>query len=94
MLVELRPDTKARGLAFFGEMMTGVQRKLLGVFSAMRMVKTRPTVDANGMSIDNGTPSPGDSLQLGYVWKASLINDIARGFNRAAWEEKIWKNRK
>jgi hypothetical protein len=77
-----------------GEMMTGVQRKLLGVFSAMRMVKTRPTVDANGMSIDNGTPSPGDSLQLGYVWKASLINDIARSFNRAEWEEKIWKNRR
>jgi hypothetical protein len=77
-----------------GEMMTGVQRKLLGVFSAMRMVKARPTADSSGMSIDTGTPSPGDSLQLGYVWKASLINDIARGFNRAEWEEKIWKNRK
>ncbi len=77
-----------------GEMMTGVQRKLLGVFSAMRMVKTRPSVDASGMAVDAGTPNPGDSLQLGYVWKASLINDIARSFNKAEWEERIWKNRK
>lgn len=77
-----------------GEMMTGVQRKLLGVFSAMRMVKTRPTVDSTGMTVDSGTPSPGDSLQLGYVWKASLINDIARSFNKLEWEEKIWKNRR
>jgi hypothetical protein len=77
-----------------GQMMTGVQRKLLGVFSAMRMVKTRPSVDSSGMSVDSGTPSPGDSLQLGYVWKAGLINDIARGFNKADWEERIWKNRK
>ena len=78
-----------------GEMMTGVQRKLLGVFSAMRMVKTRPTVDATGMTIDAGTAaSPSDSLQLGYVWKAGLINDIARGFNKAEWEERIWKNRR
>ena len=40
------------------------------------------------------TPNPGDSLQLGYAWKASLINDIARGFNKVEWEEKIWKNRR
>jgi hypothetical protein len=77
-----------------GHMMTGVQRKLLGVFSAMRMIKTRPSVDSTGMSVESGAPSPGDSLQLGYVWKAGLINDIARGFNKADWEERIWKNRK
>lgn len=77
-----------------GAMMTGVQRKLLGVFSAMRMVKTRPSVDATGMAVDPTTPNPGDSLQLGYVWKASLINDIARSFNKAEWIERIWKNRK
>jgi hypothetical protein len=77
-----------------GAMMTGVQRKLVGVFSAMRMVKPRATGDSTGLSLDAGTPSPGDSLQLGYVWKASLINDIARGFNKAEWEERIWKNRR
>lgn len=77
-----------------GEMMTGNQKRLLGIFSAMRMVKPRASVDASGTPIDTGTPSPGDSLQLGYVWKAQLIADIARGFNRAEWEEKIWKNRR
>ncbi len=76
-----------------GSMMSGVQRRLLGIFSAMRMVKTRASVDANGQQIDTGTPAPGDSLQLGYVWKAQLIADIARSFNRADWEERIWKNR-
>ncbi|TAK13626.1 MAG: serine protease [Acidobacteria bacterium] len=76
------------------QMMSGIQKRLLGVFSAMRMVKTRPTVDASGMAVDAGAASPGDSLQLGYVWKASLVNDIARGFNRQDWEERIWKNRK
>ena len=76
-----------------GAMMTGVQRKLLGIFSAMRMVRTRGT-DANGQPADQTQPSPGDSLQLGYVWKAQLITDIARGFNRADWEERVWKNRR
>lgn len=78
-----------------GDMMTGViQKRLLGIFSAMRMVKSRAQVDSNGQPIDTGTPLPGESLQLGYVWKAQLITDIARGFNRAEWEEKIWKNRR
>ena len=77
-----------------GGMMTGVQKRLLGIFSAMRMVKPRITVDASGAQIDTGAPSPGDSLQLGYVWKAQLIADIARGFDRAEWEERVWKNRR
>lgn len=77
-----------------GDMMTGIPRRLLGIFSAMRMVKSRPSIDANGQTIDAGTPNPGDSLQLGYVWKAQLITDIARGFNRAEWEEKVWRNRR
>ena len=76
------------------QMLSGNQRKLLGIFSAMRMVKPKAAVDSGGMPIDTGTPSPGDSLQLGYVWKAQLIADIARGFNRADWEERIWKNRR
>jgi hypothetical protein len=77
-----------------GQMMSGVQRKLLGVFSAMRMVKTRQAADGTDMLSPGSTPNPGDSLQLGYVWKAGLINDIARGFNKADWLERIWKNRR
>jgi hypothetical protein len=73
-----------------GSMMSGAQRKLLGVFSAMRMVRTRGAADASGF--DNAQPSPGDSLQLGYVWKASLINDIARGFNKEEWTAR-WNQR-
>ncbi|MEI6245128.1 MAG: trypsin-like peptidase domain-containing protein [Acidobacteriota bacterium] len=77
-----------------GAMMTGVQRKLLGIFSAMRMVKPQASVDATGTPIATAVPSPGDSLQLGYVWKAQLITDIARTFNKEEWLEKIWKNRR
>lgn len=75
-----------------GQMMSGVQRKLLGVFSAMRMVKTRQAAD--GTDMIGGPPSPGDSLQLGYVWKASLINDIALRFDKEEWLERVWKNRR
>ena len=74
-----------------GGMMSGLQRKLLGIFSAMRTLRPR---DNDGQLMSQGSPSPGDSLQLGYVWKAQLINDIAHGFNRAEWEERIWKNRR
>ena len=74
-----------------GGMMSGLQRKLLGIFSAMRTLRPR---DNDGQLMAQGSPNPGDSLQLGYVWKAQLITDIARGFNRAEWEERIWKNRR
>jgi hypothetical protein len=77
-----------------GAMMSGVQRKLLGIFSAMRMVKPQASVDAAGTPIATAVPSPGDSLQLGYVWKAQIITDIARTFNKEEWLEKIWKNRR
>ena len=77
-----------------GAMMSGVQRKLLGIFSAMRMVKPQASADAAGTPIATAVPSPGDSLQLGYVWKAQLITDIARTFNKEEWLEKIWKNRR
>lgn len=77
-----------------GNMISGIQRRLLGIFSAMRMVKPQASVDSSGTPIAAAVPSPGDSLQLGYVWKAQLITDIARNFNRAEWEEKIWKNRR
>lgn len=77
-----------------GAMMSGVQRKLLGIFSAMRMVKPQPSTDASGTPIATAVPSPGDSLQLGYVWKAQIITDIARTFNKEDWLERIWKNRR
>ncbi len=77
-----------------GAMMSGVQRKLLGIFSAMRMVKPQASADAAGTPIATAVPSPGDSLQLGYVWKAQLITDIARTFNKEEWLERIWKNRR
>jgi len=77
-----------------GDMMTGVQRRLLGIFSAMRMVKPQASVDAGGTPIASAAASPGDSLQLGYVWKAQLITDIARTFNKEDWLERVWKNRR
>ena len=72
-----------------GAMLTGVQRRLLGIFSAMRMVRSRST-EAGASQ----TPSPGDSLQLGYVWKADLLADITRAFDKTAWLDQVWKNRR
>jgi hypothetical protein len=49
-------------------MRTGRVMRLLGVFSAMPVMRS---------------PTPGQadvSLQLGYVWKASLIADLARAY--------------
>jgi len=49
-------------------MRSGRVLRLLGVFSAMPMVRSQ-------------TPGQSDtSLQLGYVWKAALIADLARGY--------------
>ena len=84
----LSPEEYQRVLAIMGRTPTMVE---LGIFSAMRTLRPR---DGDGQLLSQGSPSPGDSLQLGYVWKAQLITDIARGFNRAEWEERIWKNRR
>ena len=67
-----------------GAMATGRIMKLLGVFSAMRMV--RPQSGGDG-SIFNpqGDATAGGSLQLGYVWKAALLADLARGFDIKTW---------
>jgi hypothetical protein len=49
-------------------MRTGKVLRLLGVFSAMPVMRSQ-------------TPGQSDiSLQLGYVWKASLIADLARAY--------------
>ena len=51
-----------------GVMRSGHVVRLLGVFSAMPVIRSQ-------------TPGQSDiSLQLGYVWKASLIADLARAY--------------
>jgi Trypsin-like peptidase domain len=58
-----------------GVMRTGRVLKLLGIFSAMPVVRRAPSSDAlaaaPGASFET-------SLQLGYVWKASIIAEMAR----------------
>lgn len=59
-----------------GTMRTGRVLKLLGVFSAMPVVRDMKTAAANA---DAAPPAPTETaLQLGYVWKAALIADLAR----------------
>jgi hypothetical protein len=67
-----------------GAMTTGRIVKLLGVFSGMRVVKPQ---NAGDVSVFNpqGVATAGDSLQLGYVWKAALIADMARKFDWTTW---------
>lgn len=62
-----------------GSMRSGRIWKLLGIFSAMPVVRERRPVDsASGFSQEAQTIET--SLQLGYVWKASLIADIAKSY--------------
>ena len=59
-----------------GVMRSGRVRKLLGIFSAIPVVHERKS-NAAGDVPDQGSDI---SLQLGYVWKASLIADMARTY--------------
>jgi hypothetical protein len=67
-----------------GAMTTGRIVKLLGVFSAMRVVHPQPGGDVSVFN-PQGDASSGGSLQLGYVWKAALIAEIARNFDMKTW---------
>lgn len=62
-----------------GVMRSGRVLKLLGIFSSMPVVHPSGRSGAAGSS--DASPSNAEvSLQLGYVWKAALIADIARGY--------------
>lgn len=62
-----------------GSMRTGRVLRLLGIFSAVPVVRQREPVDPSGLSTSE-TRSVETSLQLGYVWKAALIADLARRY--------------
>ena len=64
-----------------GVMRSGRVLKLLGVFSAMPVIKERRRPDAPP-AVADAPPLAEVSLQLGYVWKAALIADLARGYRR------------
>jgi hypothetical protein len=65
-----------------GVMRSGRVTKLLGVFSSMPVVHRSPSSSINTSS-DRAAPAD-ISLQLGYVWKASLIAEIARHYQDQA----------
>jgi len=60
-----------------GALRSGRLWKLLGVFSAMPVVREQRPADRSGFSTEQTT-----SLQLGYVWKAALIADLARSYRK------------
>ena len=60
-----------------GVMRSGRVLKLLGIFSAMPVVKDS-RVDPT--AADPADRRPEVSLQLGYVWKAGLVADLARSY--------------
>ena len=59
-----------------GQMRSGRVLKLLGIFSAMPVVREMK----GGVTSPDGSPAIATetALQLGYVWKAALIADLAR----------------
>jgi hypothetical protein len=62
-----------------GTMRSGRIWKLLGVFSAMPVVRERRPVE-DDMATGQTTRLVETPLQLGYVWKAGLIADLARSY--------------
>jgi hypothetical protein len=60
-----------------GSMRSGRVLKLLGIFSAMPVVREHKAVDASNPA---DTQTTEISLQLGYVWKAALIADMAKSY--------------
>jgi hypothetical protein len=60
-----------------GTMRTGRVLKLLGIFSAMPVVREKKSADVNGLAETQTTEI---NLQLGYVWKAALIADVAKTY--------------
>jgi hypothetical protein len=61
-----------------GSMRTGHVLKLLGIFSSMPVVRqTRPSIDPLDAQSSRTVDT---SLQLGYVWKASVIAELARQY--------------
>ena len=63
-----------------GTMRTGRVLKLLGIFSAMPVVREVKTAAAGAGETPPVATETG--LQLGYVWKAALIADLARQYHR------------
>lgn len=62
-----------------GTMRSGRVLKLLGIFSAMPVVRQVKPAAAGA----DATPAATETgLQLGYVWKAALIADLARQYHR------------
>jgi hypothetical protein len=61
-----------------GSMHTGRMLKLLGIFSAMPVVRQERPGDA---ATDTPAQTTEISLQLGYVWKAALIADLANHYH-------------
>ncbi len=58
-------------------MRSGRVLKLLGIFSAMPVVRERKPTDVGGIVETQTTEI---NLQLGYVWKAALIADLAKSY--------------
>jgi len=61
-----------------GSMRSGRVLKLLGIFSAMPVVREHRPAEPGSMSTETQTTEI--NLQLGYVWKAALIADLAKGY--------------
>lgn len=62
-----------------GVMRSGRVHKLLGIFSSMPVVH-RPVPRSQTDDLSQPQATTDVSLQLGYVWKAALIADIARAY--------------
>ena len=60
-----------------GAMRSGRVLKLLGIFSAMPIVREKKAAEVNGLTETQTTEI---NLQLGYVWKATLIADLAKTY--------------
>jgi len=74
-----------------GNLIVGSSRRLLGVYTGMLMHDTKKYVEEVSPSLAQGV-SYQESIQLGYVWKASLIQEIATSLDLKRYIAEILRN--
>jgi len=69
----------------------GVARKFLGIFSAFQTVRLKAYLQELAQASRMAVVTE-ENLQLGYVWKASVLSEVVAGFDAPTYQERILAN--
>jgi len=72
-----------------GKAAIGSARRFLGVFSAFQSISIKRYLEQLADTSRIGVISE-ENLQLGYVWKASILSEVVAGFDAQAYEQTVF----